>query len=392
LKAGVVLALDFLAKQLGLSDLIDRVHEIIHSVRQPIVSAIEWVLGKVKPFVTKLTPKGRQTAPETISPGPAGAKAGSASKEPTKATHDEELRQVPQQQRRVDEREKDRVAALAREQERAAAARNLPVAGIVALLDGLKTPYPWIQRFEIRPLRNGFAIHMIASDKKIGEVIPHTTEEQRPIIDAYVGWLAKYRTKINEVHQMVERGEKLPKVSYEAGHLYRAPQKRLTDIETEVKKTRGDAHLEKLMESLFKERQHLDSEAEAVRQGGKAYGVTGRTISKEGKPFVEYQAVKKANELAGATVSQVQQKLGPHTDADLSPETGRRSQTWKFRDKSSIRLDIPAPGLENIRNVKFQASLDPHIAIYGPHDEVLSRQGVVVPPDSEPAHSRIFRG
>ncbi|MEP7306040.1 MAG: DUF4157 domain-containing protein [Acidobacteriota bacterium] len=54
LKTGVVLALDFLARQLGLDTIIGSVHKIIHALRRPIVSAIEWVLRKVKPFVTKI--------------------------------------------------------------------------------------------------------------------------------------------------------------------------------------------------------------------------------------------------------------------------------------------------------------------------------------------------
>jgi DNA/RNA non-specific endonuclease len=54
LKKGVVLALDFLAKQLGLDKIIDGVHNIIQSIRRPIVRAIEWVLGKAKPFVTRI--------------------------------------------------------------------------------------------------------------------------------------------------------------------------------------------------------------------------------------------------------------------------------------------------------------------------------------------------
>ncbi len=60
LRTGVVLALDFLAKQLGLSKIIESVHNIIQSLRRPIVSAIEWVLGKAKPLVMKLMMKGRQ--------------------------------------------------------------------------------------------------------------------------------------------------------------------------------------------------------------------------------------------------------------------------------------------------------------------------------------------
>jgi hypothetical protein len=54
LTSGVVLALDFLARQLGLENLVDSVQKILQSIRRPIVSAIEWVLQKIKPFVTKI--------------------------------------------------------------------------------------------------------------------------------------------------------------------------------------------------------------------------------------------------------------------------------------------------------------------------------------------------
>jgi hypothetical protein len=54
LKAGIVLALGFLARQLGLNTIVDNVHKILHSLRRPIVNAIEWVLHKVKPFVTRI--------------------------------------------------------------------------------------------------------------------------------------------------------------------------------------------------------------------------------------------------------------------------------------------------------------------------------------------------
>lgn len=60
LKTGVVLALDFLAKQLGLSKIVDSVQKIIQSLRRPIVNAIEWVLDKAKPFVTKIMKKGKE--------------------------------------------------------------------------------------------------------------------------------------------------------------------------------------------------------------------------------------------------------------------------------------------------------------------------------------------
>jgi hypothetical protein len=46
LKTGIVLALDFLAKQIGLDNVIDNVQKIIRSLRKPIVNAIEFVIKK----------------------------------------------------------------------------------------------------------------------------------------------------------------------------------------------------------------------------------------------------------------------------------------------------------------------------------------------------------
>lgn len=54
LKMGIVLALGFLARQLGLNAIIDGVHKILQSLRRPIVNAIEWLLRKVKPLVDKI--------------------------------------------------------------------------------------------------------------------------------------------------------------------------------------------------------------------------------------------------------------------------------------------------------------------------------------------------
>ena len=60
LKIAMVLALDFLAKQLGMDKIINSVQKIIQSLRRPIVSAIEFILGKAKPFVMKMMRKGKE--------------------------------------------------------------------------------------------------------------------------------------------------------------------------------------------------------------------------------------------------------------------------------------------------------------------------------------------
>ena len=70
LKIGVVLALDFLAKQLGLDKIVDGVHRIIQSLRRPIVTAIEWLLGKLKPFVLKLVAKGKELVAKALGGDP----------------------------------------------------------------------------------------------------------------------------------------------------------------------------------------------------------------------------------------------------------------------------------------------------------------------------------
>jgi hypothetical protein len=69
LKMGIVLALDFLAKQLGLDKIIDSVQKIIQSLRRPIVAALEWLLRKVKPFVLKLVAIGVKAGKKVVAVG-----------------------------------------------------------------------------------------------------------------------------------------------------------------------------------------------------------------------------------------------------------------------------------------------------------------------------------
>src|SRR5207253_6555255 len=69
LKMGIVLALSFLARQLGLNTIIDSVHKILHALRKPIVSAIEWILLKVKPFVTKIVATVKRVGTAVVQAG-----------------------------------------------------------------------------------------------------------------------------------------------------------------------------------------------------------------------------------------------------------------------------------------------------------------------------------
>jgi Domain of unknown function (DUF4157) len=57
LKNFIVLAIDFLAKLLGLGDLAQKVRKILQAIRKPIVRAIEWLLKKVKPIVKRIFKK-----------------------------------------------------------------------------------------------------------------------------------------------------------------------------------------------------------------------------------------------------------------------------------------------------------------------------------------------
>jgi hypothetical protein len=71
LKLGIVMALDFLAKQIGLGAIVDSVQRIIQSLRRPIVGAIEWLLNKLKPFALKLISKGKDLAAKALGGDPA---------------------------------------------------------------------------------------------------------------------------------------------------------------------------------------------------------------------------------------------------------------------------------------------------------------------------------
>lgn len=72
LKTGVVMALDFLAKLLGIDKIVDSVHKIIQAIRKPIVAAIEWLLNKAKPLVMQLMKGGKKLWEK----GKAGFEAG----------------------------------------------------------------------------------------------------------------------------------------------------------------------------------------------------------------------------------------------------------------------------------------------------------------------------
>ena len=62
LKMGIVMALDFLAKQIGLGAIVNAVQGIIQALRRPIVNAVEWLLGKIKPLALKLVAKVKEVA------------------------------------------------------------------------------------------------------------------------------------------------------------------------------------------------------------------------------------------------------------------------------------------------------------------------------------------
>lgn len=57
LKMGVVLALDFLAKLLGLNKIVDAVQKIIKSIREAILRAVEFILIKIRPYVRAVVDK-----------------------------------------------------------------------------------------------------------------------------------------------------------------------------------------------------------------------------------------------------------------------------------------------------------------------------------------------
>ena len=70
LKLGIVMALDFLAKQIGAGPIVDTVQKIIQALRRPIVAAVEWLLNKVKPFVQKLVAKGQELVAKALGGDP----------------------------------------------------------------------------------------------------------------------------------------------------------------------------------------------------------------------------------------------------------------------------------------------------------------------------------
>ncbi|GAB2577900.1 hypothetical protein [Spirosoma areae] len=50
----IVIAIDFLAKLLGLGNLGEKIHRIVQTIRRPIIRAMEWVVDKAKPLVKRI--------------------------------------------------------------------------------------------------------------------------------------------------------------------------------------------------------------------------------------------------------------------------------------------------------------------------------------------------
>jgi hypothetical protein len=75
LKMGIVMALDFLAKQIGLGAIVDGVQRIIQSLRRPIIGAVEFLLTKLRPFAQKLIAKGKDLAARALGGDPAAPPA-----------------------------------------------------------------------------------------------------------------------------------------------------------------------------------------------------------------------------------------------------------------------------------------------------------------------------
>ena len=75
LRLAVVMAIDFLAKLLGLGNLAEKVRKILKAIRKPVERAIEAVLKKLRPFVHGLLRKLGVKGVEPKTKEPAGAKA-----------------------------------------------------------------------------------------------------------------------------------------------------------------------------------------------------------------------------------------------------------------------------------------------------------------------------
>lgn len=54
IKTGIIMALDFLARVLGLDKILDKVQKLFQSLRKPLMQGIEWVLRKVKTALEKI--------------------------------------------------------------------------------------------------------------------------------------------------------------------------------------------------------------------------------------------------------------------------------------------------------------------------------------------------
>ena len=73
---GVVIAIDFLAKLVGLGNFADKLQRAIQSLKKPIQKAIDWVLTKARPVVRKIERALRKAVEAAKRKGKAAAAAG----------------------------------------------------------------------------------------------------------------------------------------------------------------------------------------------------------------------------------------------------------------------------------------------------------------------------
>jgi hypothetical protein len=155
LKMGIVMALDFLAKQIGAGPIVEAVQKIIQALRRPIVAAVEWLLNKVKPLVTKLITMGKDLAARALGGDPS-------------ASPEQRLRSAVVEAKRAVERYAG---------QRVGAALLRPLLGAIRLRHRL-TSLDVVQRGDFWALRG--VINPVYEDGTTVKVIPEGSPDQWP--------------------------------------------------------------------------------------------------------------------------------------------------------------------------------------------------------------------
>jgi hypothetical protein len=203
------------------------------------------------------------------------------------------------------------------------------------------------------------------------------TAEEDAIVQRYARGLADLRERVQALRTQNDAKPWNQKLRDRARLAYESADRALQGIEDEAV-TRGEGELVDHLDPLVKER-------------GKLNTPKGLDETDTGKR-VPCDAVAQAPKaLRGMDFADIERAMGRPPDEVVAKArevghepSGHQIVTWKFKDKSMLRIDAP----RELGNRPASADR-PHAELHGPKGQRLDQQGIVVPERSISAHMTI---